>query len=582
MVSKYEIYQEGKASLPQQVWAWNLYGAGIENIGQDGHPEKFDLIQEPNDDQLLVRIDSVGLCFSDLKVIKLGREHPKLYNRDLTKEPTRLGHEVSLTIMKVGKNLKDHYFPGQRLAVQPDIYQKGKSTAYGYTIPGGLIQYHLIGPEVLETDEGECLLPVKNEKMSYAGASLLEPWGCVMAAYTQRRRLEPLKGGVMWILGQLGDSTEYQFSSDLNDPATIILTDVPASVAALARNSGARIEERNNIHADNYKSLSEEFTGGKGFDDIIVLAPRSAKSVSAAARLIARRGIMNVVGNEPLDDLADVDLGRLHYDYISFVGNSNSDISASYGEQRNRCELYPQGVALFVGAGGPMGQMHVQRAIELPNGPKKIIATELNDERLAALRDRFLPLAEKNKRELILFNPQNASRTLKDLVMELSNGKGADDVVVCVPVAKLMAESAAMMSPNGMLVLFAGVPNGTMAALDLSPVYLHNVQYTGTSGLTLQDQKLVLDRSAAGSLSPELSVAAIGGMNSARDGLSALMEGRYPGKIIIFPQMEDLPLLSLSELKIKIPEVGAKLGPGDAWTLEAEAELFERFWNPDK
>ena len=26
----------------------------------------------------------------------------------------------------------------------------GRSTAYGYTIPGGLTQYHLIGPEVTE------------------------------------------------------------------------------------------------------------------------------------------------------------------------------------------------------------------------------------------------------------------------------------------------------------------------------------------------------------------------------------------------------------------------------------------------
>ena len=580
MATKYELYREAKTPLPQQVWAWNLYGAGIENIGLDGHPEKVDLNQKPNDDQLLVRIDSVGLCFSDLKVIKLGREHPKLYNRDLTKEPTRLGHEVSLTIMKAGKNLQDRYFPGQRLAVQPDIYQNGKSTAYGYTIPGGLIQYHLIGPEVLISDEGECLLPVKNEKMTYAGSSLLEPWGCVMAAYTQRRRLEPLKNGVMWILGTPGDQTEYQFLAGLDAPATIILTDVPDSVAALARKSGARIEVRNEVTVENYPSLSQEFTQSHGFDDIVVLNPRSAKSAGAAARLIARRGIMNLVGSQALDDLAEVDLGRLHYDYISFVGNSGIEISASYGDKRNRCELYPDGVALFVGAGGPMGQMHVQRALELPGGPQKIIATELNDERLAALHDRFLPLAEKNQRELYLFNPQNDSRTLKELVMELSNGRGADDVVMCVPVAKLMAEGASMMSPEGMLVLFAGVPNGTVASLDLSPVYLNNIQYTGTSGLTLQDQKLVLDRSSEGALSPDLSVAAIGGMNFAREGLIALMKGRYPGKIIIFPQIEDLPLMSLSELKIKIPEVGAKLGPGDAWTLEAEVELFDRFWNP--
>jgi threonine dehydrogenase-like Zn-dependent dehydrogenase len=133
-------------------------------------------------------------------------EATRSFNRDLAVDPTRLGHEVSLTIIRVGTDLQDRYHPGQRLAVQPDIYQNGKSTAYGYTVPGGLIQYHLIGPEVLETDEGACLLPV-DEEIGYAESSLLEPWGCVLAAYTQRRRLEPKAGGTMWIIGRPGDET---------------------------------------------------------------------------------------------------------------------------------------------------------------------------------------------------------------------------------------------------------------------------------------------------------------------------------------------------------------------------------------
>jgi len=161
----------------------------MENLGRNGQPEPFD-IPEPGDDQMLVRIDSISICFSDVKILKQGGSHPKLYNRNLAVDPTRLGHEVSLTIVKVGKNLQKNYYQGQRLAVQPDIYQQGKSTAYGYTVPGGLIQYHLIGKEVLETDTGACLLPLSDD-MGYAESSLLEPWGCVMAAYTQRRRLSP-------------------------------------------------------------------------------------------------------------------------------------------------------------------------------------------------------------------------------------------------------------------------------------------------------------------------------------------------------------------------------------------------------
>ena len=138
MGEKYKAYRSHNYPLPEENWAWNLYGAGLESMGREGQPENFS-IPEPGDDQLLVRIDSVGVCFSDVKILKQGGAHPKLYNRDLANDPTRLGHEVSLTIVKVGKNLQSQYQPGQRLAVQPDIYQQGKSTAYGYTNPPGMV-----------------------------------------------------------------------------------------------------------------------------------------------------------------------------------------------------------------------------------------------------------------------------------------------------------------------------------------------------------------------------------------------------------------------------------------------------------
>lgn len=490
--SKFERYRAADTPIPDTAWAWNMYGAGLENMGRDGRPEQVS-IPEPGDDQLLVRIDSVGMCFSDVKIITQGRKHPKLYNRDLAVEPTRLGHEVALTVIKVGRNLRETYYHGQRLAVQPDIYQNGKSTAYGYTVPGGLIQYHLIGPEVLETDAGPGLLPLEGE-MGYAESSLLEPWGCVVAAYTQRRRLEPKVGGTMWIIGSPDDEHDYIFSAGLDAPATIILTDVPPAIQTLVANTEATIIERNGLGVADYAALKDELTSGKGFDDIVVLDPRSAGVVSEIGRHIARRGTLNLVGETPLDGLADADVGRLHYDYIAFVGNRGPDIAASYGEVRNRCELRPNGAAVFVGAGGPMGQMHVQRAIELPNGPRLIIATEINDERLEAIQRQFGALAEANGRDLLIFNPQTAEQSLYDFVMQATDQLGADDVVVSVPVASLMAESATLMNPDGMLVLFAGVPNGTMAPLDLSAVYLHNAQYTGTSGLTIEDQATVMAR----------------------------------------------------------------------------------------
>jgi len=576
MGENYKAYRSLNYHLPQQSWGWNLYGAGMENLGRDGQPEPFS-IPEPGDDQLLVRIDSVGVCFSDVKILKQGGSHPKLYNRDLIKNPVRLGHEVSLTIVKVGKNLQDTYQPGQRLAVQPDIYQQGKSTAYGYTIPGGLIQYHLIGKEVLETDAGACLLPVEDE-MGYAESSLLEPWGCVMAAYTQRRRLDSKPAGVMWIVGQPGDDTVFTFSAGLDAPSTIVLTDVPASVKELVSNTSPTVIEKDGLTAADYPALKQEVTNGVGFDDVVVLNPTSADTVSEMARLIARRGTFNMVGTKPLDGLVQVDLGRLHYDYVAFLGNTTTDIAASYGETRNRCELRAGGTTVFIGAGGPMGQMHVQRALELPDGPKLVIATEVSDERLQTLKDMFAPLAKKQGRTVLFFNPMTSEKSFHDFVMEATSNQGADDVVVSVPIAGLMEEGASVMKSDGMLVAFAGVPIGTLGKVNLSDVYLSNAQYTGTSGLTIDDQATVMDRRVAGTLSPGRSVAAIGGLETAAEAIQSVMDGKYPGKVVVFPQIRDLPLMSLKEVEEKLPEVAAKLGEDLMWTNEAEETLIEKFW----
>lgn len=580
MSSKYERYRSPDTPASSETWAWNMYGAGIDQIGREGKPERFP-VPAPNDDQLLVRVDAVGMCFSDVKLIQQGGKHPKLYNRDLASEPTRLGHEAALTVLQVGKNLRGQYAPGQRLAVQPDIYVEGKSTAYGYTIPGGLTQFHLLGPEVLAADDGAYVLPAA-EEMGFAETALTEPWACVEAAYTQRRRLVPKAEGCMWIIGRPGDAIPYSFSRYLDAPATIVLSDVPEALASEIENAApqSQILRRDGLGAADYAALRDELTGGQGFDDIVLLDPRSADMVAAAAKLIARRGTFNMIGQTALDGLPAIDVGRIHYDYTAYIGGPGPEIAASYGTGRNRCDLRTNGVAVFVGAGGPMGQMHVQRALELPEGPRTVIATDVNDERLAALEQLFQALAHERGRRLLTINPTRGDATLADLVQRESDEAGADDVVVSVPVAALMAEAAQLMAPDGMLVLFAGVPNGTMAPLNLSDVYLHNAQFTGTSGSRLSDQALVIQKTSAGALSPNRSVAAIGGIEAAQDGVRAMMEGRYAGKVVIFPQISGLPLTGLEELAERYPDVAAQLGPGGVWTPSAEAALIERFWQP--
>ncbi|MER3403648.1 MAG: hypothetical protein C4337_10310 [Armatimonadota bacterium] len=73
-MSLYEQYR-CIVSVPPQHWRWYLYGAGLENWGRNGAPERLPT-PVPTESQLLVRVDAVGIRFSDLKIVRLGGHEP--------------------------------------------------------------------------------------------------------------------------------------------------------------------------------------------------------------------------------------------------------------------------------------------------------------------------------------------------------------------------------------------------------------------------------------------------------------------------------------------------------------------------
>jgi hypothetical protein len=123
--------------------------------------------------------------------------------------------------------------------------------------------------------------------------------------------------------------------------------------------------------------------------------------------------------------------------------------------------------------------------------------------------------------------------------------------------------------------VFAGVARGTMVNLDVSDVYRNDVRYIGHSASSVDDLRFTLQQAEGRQLSPNRAVAAVGSLNAARDGLQAVKDTIFPGKVVIFPHIKELPLTPLSELKEKMPTVYAKLKDGREWTVEAEQEFLE-------
>lgn len=577
---KLAAFKHGETAVPPQYWLWPLYGAGLENLGLDGKP-----IQVPTPvcgpDELLVRHDAVGLCFSDTKVIKAGETHPRLTGRDMKKNPVVLGHEVALTVLQVGENLREKFHQGDRFIVQADIYYKGQGLAYGYVLQGGLSQFNVIGKEILDGDEGCYLLPVKPET-GYAQAALTEPWACVTASYDVEYRVGWKPGGVVLIAAGPGNREGYILGIPPYDGGQ-----PPAQIITLGVGQALSTELRQRAATDGYKltelgapdaetlAAAQQAAGQAGFDDIVFLGPDTA--LYEMLEPLANKGcILNIVGAQALSGKAQVDVGRLHYDNLSLTGTDSTMIAMAY--EPIRTELLPSGTAAFIGAAGPMGQMHVQRVLQSAEPPRLAVATDLIPERLEVTRTKYLQLIEAQQgiTELALRTPEGKSPAeFNASLIEMTGGKGFDDLVVLAPSAGVVAGAVDMLAPQGVMNIFAGLSRGTKAPIDLSLVVTKSIRFTGTSGSAIRDLRNMLSAAEGGHLDPNLSVAAISGLWDVNKGLEGVVHQTFPGKVVIYPQILNFPLTPLEELENVLPNVYAKLGPNHSWTVEAEAEFLK-------
>jgi D-arabinose 1-dehydrogenase-like Zn-dependent alcohol dehydrogenase len=567
MADKFSEYQSAVAPLPDKNHLWPLYGAGLEKLGRDGRPIEVPMPQV-GPDELLVRHDACGLCFSDIKVIRLGPDHPRIY-RDMEAEPVTLGHEVSMTVVGVGDNLREQYQVGDRFIIQADIFVDGVGYAYGYEIQGGLSKYGVIDQRVLNGDHGNYLIPVQSQT-GYAEAALTEPWACVIAAYGLTYRTSLKAGGTTWIIGVQPGAGPYTISAGFDQashPARLLLTNIPDDFASW-------LEER--AAAMGVEVLRAEDLAAPPVtpvDDIVLLGA-DADVVEQVSPHLADFGVVALIAEDEMARKIAVDVGRVHYNRWVYVGGRDPDIARAYRDVPVRSSLRPEGRAWFVGAGGPMGRMHVQRALQAHESPRTIMCTDVSDTRLADLCTSFGAEAEANGIELICVNPLNKDEY--QATMARFRSEGFDDIIVLAPIPPVIADAATHLAAKGVMNIFAGVARGTMADLDLSDAYRKDVRVIGHSASTIDDLRLMLNQAEQGQLSPNRSVAAVGSLSAARDGLQAVQDTTFPGKVVIYPNIRDMPLTAITELKDTLPSVYAKLRDGREWTVEAEQEFLRQ------
>ena len=527
-------------------------------------------VVRPTGHQILAKVEAVGLCFSDLKLLKQFHDHARKSEvvRGLSAEilagipsyvpgdkPTVPGHEVVARIIAIGEAVTQHEV-GERCLVQADYRQlktAGSNGAFGYNFEGALQEYVLLDERVVIDTDGERFLIPVGEQYGASQIALVEPWACVEDSYVTLERQTILAGGKLLVVADAGRDV-------LGVDKAFSFEGKPLAVTAVLADPGQRAAV--DALGISVSTLALDALVNEGYDDIIYFGADKA-TLEILNDKIATNGTINIVtGGKKIGAPVNVGVGRIHYGLTRWIGTTGTDASESYKMVPAMGELRDGDSILIVGAGGPMGQMHVIRDVCSGKKGISVIGTDFDQPRLDAIEKKARPMAQANGVELKMVNT-------KEQKLEGEYSYHA----LMAPFGAVVADAIKLSSPGAIVNIFAGIPAPVKHELDVDRLIENQVFVFGTSGSTIRDMKIVLDKVVQGTLNTNSSVDAISGMAGAKDGIAAVENRTLAGKIIVYPMLHDVPLIPLSELKDKFPTVAAKLTDGQ-WNPEAERELL--------
>jgi threonine dehydrogenase-like Zn-dependent dehydrogenase len=531
-------------------------------------------VPPPGPHQLVVRMEACGICFSDTKLLHAFVDHPRkrevLDGMDLEtlaaipsyvpgRLPTVPGHEPVGRIVAVGDAV-EHHRVGERVLIQTDYRQlptPSANAAFGYNFEGGLQEYVLLDERVVvEPGTGERFLIPVTEGPSASAVALVEPWACVESSYVYRERNAPLTARRMLLVADAGHHADGL--------AALVGDARPSSLVALIADEVDRegllgpLQRYGRVElVDDVASLPRQ-----SFEDVVYLGA-DAGTIEVLQDLLAPRGLLNVVtGGVSIGRPVAVDVGRIHYDLIRWTGTTQRSALQGYAAIPTDGELRDADRMAVIGAAGPMGLMHVVRAIAGGRRKLSIAAIDIDDARLARLERAAAPLARSHGVDLHVVNSRTGQQ-----------GEGYTYLALMVPAPALVGQALAMAAHGARINIFAGFAMGTRAEVDLDRYLAEACYFVGTSGSRISDMRAVLQKLEDGDLDTNISLDAVTGFDGVADALAAVEGRTSEGKIMVYPALPFLGMIRLSELGDRFPTVAARLDDG-RWTKDAEQELL--------
>lgn len=228
------------------------------------------------------------------------------------------------------------------------------------------------------------------------------------------------------------------------------------------------------------------------------------------------------------------------------IGGYHTNYHTVPGEYTHIMGTKENGNIIILGGCGPMGLGAISYGLTFENKPKRIVVTDINDERIERAREVISEKeAADNGVELIYVNTAKMDDPIQGL-MDITEGHGYDDVFVYIPNKAVCEMGNQIMAYDGCMNLFAGPTDPKFSAeVNLYDCHYSRSKILGSTGGTIDDMKEAIDKNNAGLINSAVMITHVGGLDSVVETTKDLPN--VPGgKKLVYTHI-DMPMTAIED-----------------------------------
>lgn len=256
----------------------------------------------------------------------------------------------------------------------------------------------------------------------------------------------------------------------------------------------------------------------------------------------------------------------------SIVGSFHSNYHSKPGSHDHISGIKEGGNTVILGGCGPMGLMAVRYVLTMEKKPKRLVVTDIDEERIAKAR-KLIPVqeAQRNGVELYYINPSIMVDPASAL-LALTNEKGYDDVFVYAPPKNVAETGNRIMAMDGCMNIYAATADKKYrAGMNIYGSHYLKTKLIGSSGGLRTDMEEALALLREKKIDAAMNITHIGGLDAVVD--TTLYLKKMPGEKKIIYTHISMPLTAIEDFR--------KLGKDDP-LFEQLADACDEaggFWN---